>query len=492
MKRLTIIIFIVITIALVFLFLSKDSATEKEGTITRAKTVIPVSEESEKPDNLEEQLVQEDTISLVSLIPLLPNETLLNTLSIDFDGDGYDDQINAIKKDNSPYIVILIGLYNPFRSQYDRTMEVVTEIMQTRTFSITSMDITGNHKNSLIYTGFTEDGNSVMKVYMPKKINNEFSLATIADFQANGSIIIQQLDRYDSYESQQDTGVSYPIWVYSSVASANNDTFDQLQTKYTWNPAQQKYTKTSETKVTETRVLAKELSRIQDGTVETFANHLEGLWYKTSNTGNETRYMFFNPKEKEIIFQTNSTQEVFSWDASTLRRNGMYISAVNETITNLNRRIDVSLVDVDEIKVRNQDDVRMIISESNLWDGQYKRQNSRNVLQQAKKTVPIVAVLEEQEIWTIDGGGEIKFDQGTYSIEDQTGRLALTNCGEQSILQLRGTSLPPFFDQGSYIATLEETKETKAVILQPVKLSPLEVTILNKPSIRLEPKKTES
>lgn len=354
------------------------------------------------------------------------------------------------------------------------------------------MDITGNHKNSLIYTGFTEDGNSVMKVYMPKKINNEFSLATIADFQANGSIIIQQLDRYDSYESQQDTGVSYPIWVYSSVASANNDTFDQLQTKYTWNPAQQKYTKTSETKVTETRVLAKELSRIQDGTVETFANHLEGLWYKTSNTGNETRYMFFNPKEKEIIFQTNSTQEVFSWDASTLRRNGMYISAVNETITNLNRRIDVSLVDVDEIKVRNQDDVRMIISESNLWDGQYKRQNSRNVLQQAKKPVPIVAVLEEQEIWTIDGGGEIKFNQGTYSIEDQTGRLALTNCGEQSILQLRGTSLPPFFDQGSYIATLEETKETKAVILQPVKLSPLEVTILNKPSIRLEPKKTES
>ena len=120
MKRLTIIIFIVITIALVFLFLSKDSATEKEGTITRAKTVIPVSEESEKPNNLEEQLVQEDTISLVSLIPLLPNETLLNTLSIDFDGDGYDDQINAIKKDNSPYIVILIGLYNPFRSQYDR------------------------------------------------------------------------------------------------------------------------------------------------------------------------------------------------------------------------------------------------------------------------------------------------------------------------------------------------------------------------------------
>ncbi|MBE6344989.1 MAG: hypothetical protein E7063_04825 [Spirochaetaceae bacterium] len=110
MKRLTIIIFIVITMALVFLFLSKDSATEKEGTITRAKTVIPVSEESEKPDNLEEQLVQEDTISLVSLIPLLPNETLLNTLSIDFDGDGYDDQINAIKKDNSPYIVILIGL----------------------------------------------------------------------------------------------------------------------------------------------------------------------------------------------------------------------------------------------------------------------------------------------------------------------------------------------------------------------------------------------
>jgi len=54
-------------------------------------------------------------------------------------------------------------------------MEVVTEIMQTRTFSITSMDITGNHKNSLIYTGFTEDGNSVMKVYMPKKSFNKLN-----------------------------------------------------------------------------------------------------------------------------------------------------------------------------------------------------------------------------------------------------------------------------------------------------------------------------
>lgn len=485
MKRLVTVVFVIFAVVLTFLFIKGEPEETQDNVITRAKTITPISGIEEQENTSANKVYAEDS-SLISLIPLRSDETLLNTLGIDFDSDGYDDQINAIKKTNNPYIFLLIGLYNPFRGQYDRTTEIKTEIIQTQTFSFTCMDIIGNHTNTLIYSGFSETGESIMKIFLPQKSGNNFSIDMIGDFRSDGSIFVQQLDRYDSYEAQQATGVSFPVWVYSSDAFTGGNTLDQLQTMYVWNQTQRRFVKSTENRVVENKVASKELSRIQDGTVETFTGHLNGLWYKTSTTSEKIRYIFFNPENKEIIFQTDDSQEVYTWVSSTLRRNGIYLSAVNSSINNLTRLIDISLTGIDEIKIRNQDDVRMPIKESNLWDGQYKKQTSKNVFtNNAEKKLDIQNLLEKQGKWLANGTVQIEFTDGKYNLNGKTGRIATSQYGQTNILQLKGTTEEPFFDHESFEVELDEDQPT-TIRLAPVNITPLSIERIDLPAITLE------
>lgn len=489
MKRLVLLIFGAVAIGLAIFFFTNKTSTKTETSVTRARTVVPISDTSLANDTPSTMIYEDDSV-LVSLIPLQSDETVLNTLSVDFDGDGYDDQINAVKKSTTPYIVLLVGLYNPFRSQYDRTEELITEIMQPQTFTYTCMDITGTHQNALIYSGVAEDTSSIMKIYLPQKNGTEFNLKIIGDFCSDGTIFIQQMDRYDSYETQRATGTSFPVWVYSSDNSRGNDTLDQLQTMYSWNPQQKQYVKTSENRITETRIATKEIQRIQDGTVETFVNHLDGLWYKIGSTANDIRYLFFNSEDNEIIFQTDDSQEVYNWVTNTLRRNGMYISAVNSSIANLTRRIDISLSSADEIKIRNQDDVQMTISESNLWDGQYKKQTSKTVLQTQPKTSPsIIDILEKQEEWQTEKGIKLTFAKGSYTMNNQKGRTTSISCGSYSILQIDGLAGEPFYNHDTYTFDIEKDSsgEPTLITLIPVTVTPVTVVATSFSPIQLKP-----
>ena len=57
----------------------------------------------------------------------------------------------------------------------------------------------------------------------------------------------------------------------------------QIQTEYDWNAGLGKYAQVRQIKVTGRNLAAKELAKIQDGTVKTFANYLDGLWYQSSS-----------------------------------------------------------------------------------------------------------------------------------------------------------------------------------------------------------------
>ncbi|MBQ8561292.1 MAG: pallilysin-related adhesin, partial [Spirochaetaceae bacterium] len=333
MKRLVIVIFVIVAAALGILFFMGDSKDTGAASVTRSQTVIPKSA-TQQQDSPEIQAQDEIDDSLVSLIPLRNDEILMGILGIDFDGDGYDDQINTIRSMTSPYIKIIVGLYNPYKGQYERSAIIDTEIIQTRTFSYTCMDIIGNHRNVLSYSGFLEDGNSVMKLFLPEKRDTGLIMNVIGDFRSDGTIFIQQLDRHESYLSQKANGVSYPVWVYRSDNSQGENSLDQIQTRYIWDIASGKYVKDTETKVREAKVSTRELNKILDGTMASFKKHLDGLWFSSDTQ----QFIFFTPREEEIIFQTGDTQEVYTWVSSTLRRNGIYITAINSSINNLTRR----------------------------------------------------------------------------------------------------------------------------------------------------------
>ena len=119
----------------------------------------------------------------------------------------------------------------------------------------------------------------------------------------------------------------FPIIMYSTEELPNSTDYEQVQTTYEWNNKTSDYQITSTTRLSSKKIAAKELARILDGNVSTFTNFLDGLWYRPGTSG-ESRYLFFDPKSEEIIFFDQSIQEVYDWLNSTLRKTGIYISAL--------------------------------------------------------------------------------------------------------------------------------------------------------------------
>ena len=203
--------------------------------------MIPLVGEQNDTLNLHEY---SDSLERTSFIQLSSGETLVGALEMDIDGDGADDQVNLVKTSSSPYIVLIVGLYNTKNGNYVRSNYLATEITQMKTFACTSIDILGNHKNALVYQGITDSGKVVLKIFSGNyNKNGEFILTPIGDFESDGTIFIQQTPRSESYELSQTKGESFPVWVYNSEPQKANgeSSSDQIQTMYDWSESDGKY-----------------------------------------------------------------------------------------------------------------------------------------------------------------------------------------------------------------------------------------------------------
>ena len=476
MKRLIPVIFVLAGAALALLFFSRNLFVV-DKSISRAKVVVPIVG---NPESEQKSSDYSDGLEHTSFIQLSNGETLVGTLEMDIDGDGADDQINMVKTTSSPYIVLIVGLYDSKTGTYTRSNYLATQITQMKTFACTSMDVIGNHKNSLVYQGVTDSGNVVLKIFEgTRNKNGEFVLKPIGDFEADGTIFIQQTPRPESYELSQSRGASFPVWVYTSDTKnlgSDSTQLDQIQTMYEWSEDTHSYVATRTLRVSGNRVAAKELARIQDGTVATFGKFLEGLWYKTENTGSNIRYISFDYANSEIIFEYEDSEEVYSWLKSTLRRNGIYFSAVNKSIENLQRRFDISLVSTDEIKIKLQDDVRMLINESTQWDGNYKKFTAREPERAvATPQAECIARLIEQENWEANDHTILKFSETNYVATGKTsydsGRFTTNEITGSTLIQFRSAHELPFFKE-NYIPSFQSEKDRDTILLNPVVISP--------------------
>ena len=481
-KRIVPVFFVLVVAALAVVFIARTYLKDSAPEVTSSRVVAPqVTVRSEQSSS--DSFVMSDDTPLTSLVSLKNDETLLSIVSMDFNGDGYEDQVNSIRTASSPYIQLLVGLYNPGSGRYDRSALIATSVTQVRTFTYTGMDLTGDHRTALVYQGFTENGNSVLAAYFITGTGENARLVQIASFEADGTIYVQQVDRYDAYERSQATGASYPIWVYSTdTQSANND---QLQTEYDWNASAGRYTQVYQRREAGVRLAAREFERIQDGTVETFSAFLNGLWHKTDASSDDF-YIFFDDDAMEVIFFQDETEEVYTWVSSNLRRNGMYLTAVNQGIENLQRRVDVSLRLIDTVNIRIQDDLRMLIGENSTWDGEYKKVSQSAVLKtpstESSATDFVDALVQGGE-WASADGTKFSFSKGKYfaegdSISDSGSYTPLEAFGSPYI-QLRSQNADSLLT-GTYrlsygpVDSSSASAASSVIMLQPCRLTPSE------------------
>lgn len=485
MKKTIPVIFIIVAAFLALFFIGK-TLFSNDNSYLRAKVITPIvdsqgREEVSKTSDYEEY---EQT----SFIELANDETLLSVVTMDIDGDGYDDQINIVKTSKSPFLGLIVGLYNPSSQSYIRAAWIATNISQIRTFACTSLDVIGNHKNSLVYQGVTDNGHSVLCIFNgSRNRRNEFVLTKIGDFEADGTIFIQQSERNEAYELSQTKAASFPVWVYAADGSGDVTRLDQIQTMYDWNEDEGIYTQVRQIRVTGSRIAAKELSKIQDGTVASFAKFLNGLWYKTDSSDGSMRYIFFDYDAHEIIFHYQDSEEVYSWLNSNLRRNGMYFSSVNKSIENLQRRFDISLVNIDEIRIRIQDDVRMIIGESSLWDGNYKKISTKLVSKdQEAQSKTVIDALIASPAWLSMNQTYYVFTDSTYTAQgdgiSDSGRFMRNTVSGVQLLQFRSDAQTKVFE-GYYLLSFGKITKTQTDRHGKVK----EITLDDKDTILMQP-----
>lgn len=422
-----------------------------EKQLTRARIITPKSSVSESDDN-ERTYSGLGSEKYETFVPLLAGETLLSTLSLDINNDGYDDEVIVVRRSDSLNIFIVPALLNLETGNYIRLAAIPTPFTRTRTFSYSGMDVTGEHKNALVYQGVDNDGNYMMEILQCATVNGKDTMVSIGNFSCDGTVFIQQVERSESYERALSKGESFSVWVYKSdnqeadgrAAFSQN----QIQQEYRWNPEEQHYTLAREITVPAGRLAANELSRVQDGTVETFGAFLSGLWYKTSNSDGNIRYMFFDYTNGEIIQLVSDVQEVYEWEDSKLRRNGIYVTAVNADIMSLTRRFDISLVNIDEIRISLRDSVNLLVKENSLWDGEYKKMSQQTSFDAERKDAMLenyTKQLLNQDGWiSADSSASMKFDKLRYSFRasgiQEDGIYSLQKIGESYVIQLRSDS----------------------------------------------------
>jgi len=477
------ILFVLIGLALAAVFFVTEKVlNRKDDSVTRAKVITPKSSNQTEAES-EKKLSSLDNEKYETFVPLYPTETLISTQNMDLNNDGYDDEVVLVKKVGSQYMWIIPGIYVSETGNYDRLDQIVTPFSRTRTFSYSGMDVIGDHRNALIYQGVDDEGNYVMSIFLCKEQSNgTLKLVSIGDFASDGTIFIQQTERSDNYELGITKGEAFSVWVYKSEEVDEENTKDkaaqnqnQIQQEYKWNPVSGRYELSQEIKVTAKRLAAKELSRIQDGTVETFAAFLDGLWYKVSNEDGNIRYVFFDYETKEIIQFIGDVQEVYEWEDSKIRHNGIYLTTVNSDIMNLHRRFDVSLVNVDEIKITIRDDVRLNITQNSVWDGQYKKMNLQSSFADSNKTTVLetfekelkkdFAWLSSDEVYTI------KFFDENYELRVgelvETGIYALMRIGDYNVIQFRSdldnSALQEYYSMSFGTKIITETVKKKQV-----------------------------
>lgn len=486
MKQRTVPILFVVVIVLIAVafFLTKKVFIKDDKSLTRAKIVTPKSLNVSENEN-QKRSTSIESEKYETFVPLLTGETLISTLTIDINNDGYDDEVIIVRKSNSQNLWFVAAIMDSETGNYQRLTPLETKFTRTRTFSYTGMDITGEHKTALIYQGLADDGNYIMKIFHCVQKDGEFSLETIGDFECDGNVFIQQVERSESYELSLSKGESYSVWVYKAEELPENvestgdakakESKNQIQQEYKWNSTSRQYELSKEIKVTAGRLAANELSRIQDGTVETFASFLNGLWYKTSNTDGEIRYMYFNYENKEIIQVMKDTQEVYEWDDSRIRHNGIYITALNADIMTLHRRFDIALTNVDEIKITLRDDINLVIKENTMWDGQYKKMNIQSSF--TEKTLDpqlaiFLAELQKGPKWiTADSQTTLTFQDNSYMLFTpevlETGVFAYEKIANYSVFSFRSDGESSLLNE-TYIVnfgtkTITETIKKKTV-----------------------------
>ncbi|MDR2501169.1 MAG: hypothetical protein LBD37_08860 [Treponema sp.] len=205
------------------------------------------------------------------------------------------------------------------------------------------------------------------------------------------------------------------------------------------------------------------------GGVEEFETLISGLWRQTEpqGLGEPRRSIYFDPKNRELIFYDHETQQIFTWLHSSAARYGLSITGQNISVASLRRLLTIEFESLESIRLSISEELRLKIGVNNAWDGSYRKAERLNARQgQSKAIRPYTRARYESSL-----GSFAFFQDGNYELHAkgirQKGRYAFFSLQDREVLALR-----PGPRSGQTRKTfLVQRNGSEDLILIPVRLS---------------------
>jgi len=446
-------VFVLAAIAGLWLIVAPNSLSARKNNATPQVRVVSPKNESRGSDGpLDEEGAERLAFEDVSnaKIALSGDESAVTIITQDFDGDPQDEQVIAIKKneDSDEPVRLIYADFDENSGGYKRGWEAATAATKPRTFSMFVKDLIGDRSFCIVAMGMNNAGEQTMTVFrkFADKNENEGSFQKIAELKTDGSISVTERDRSQAYQLGIASGASYRISTYGRDFDSSN-LLDQIETIYDYDETSGRYERAGVARIAGAQVEQRRVRQLLDGSPDRFIKFLDGLWQFAPTTTDDAsaprQYIHFDPLKREVIFYTDDTQEVFTWENSSATRYGLYLTTQNISVTTLRRLIDIELESADAIRVKVFEDVKLKIGIGGRWDGTYRKAGEASVSNNARR--PFMNARQDAEYRGIDGtlkfyeNGKYEFvPTGTDSQEaGETGVYAFFPIDDGEFLELR-------------------------------------------------------
>ncbi|MDR0558511.1 MAG: pallilysin-related adhesin [Treponema sp.] len=390
-KLITIICFLAAAGVIVALFFFPDTlrltnGVEKPKEIRQTRVIerYEAGSDEEIYDDAIVDIVYNDNIT--TKIHLEDWEILVGVLNENFDADIQEEQILAYRNladiDDSIYIAYVD--FDEAENVYKRVWNAKTLVTRPGTLELYTMDMIGDRVPCVIASGMNGGEEHTLTAF---RWNQEAQSAIakaeafqpapfdkIAEIQIEGAITIQHTERTQAYQLRLSNGKDFPIAAYGRDAESSN-ILDQVEIIYAYNAEKNKYEQSRVIHVPGKQVEERRVREILSGGARRFETFITGLWHFVRPDGaiDSRQYIFFDPLNKEVIFYTDETQQVFTWQNSGATRYGLYISTQNISVQTLRRSLDIALESLESIRVKVFEDVRLKIGNDAGWDGSYRK-----------------------------------------------------------------------------------------------------------------------
>ena len=346
------------------------SNTQFEKMNSQKESVID-NEITKTANTIEENFIDTNQDPITSKVPVDQEDLLLQIININLDLDPLEEQVLVLKTRDNPSSSIRVAVvdFDSVTNNYKISWEGETKAVNIRSFIVDFDDIIGDLTLSIICYGIDYEGRQTLDLFWRTTAPQGILLfyKPVFGLSAAGTIEIQEQERSKAYKLKQKTGTSFPILSLEHDPESSNN-MDLVKTTYYWDFQIREYVEGEKEKIAGKAVEDQQLRDLFRKGEKEFETFLSGVWFKSDTKiaapAEIDNLVLFDNMNREIIFYSSNTQEIFSWENSfrTLY-NALSVTGSNVLVPFIKRQTTVRVLTVNSIQ----------LSGSDLWQGIYTR-----------------------------------------------------------------------------------------------------------------------